>query len=96
MLGEGNSDLQGWGRAPGMVGHCGKALLRSKWLKGALMPPSVAGLCRAWLHPDRSTGMSLMHSPSLQACLGCPGMWPKAPPYLSCSLPILAQAPVGL
>lgn len=40
--------------------------------------------------------MSLMHSPSLQACLGCPGMWPKVPPYLSCSLPILAQAPVGL
>lgn len=45
VVGEGNSGLQGWGRALGMVGHCGKALLRSRWLKGALMPPSVAGLC---------------------------------------------------
>lgn len=40
--------------------------------------------------------MSLMHGPSRQACLGFPGMWPKAPPYLPCSQPILAQAPVGL
>lgn len=44
-MGEGNSGLQGWGRAPEMVGHCGKALLRSRWLKGALMPSSAAGLC---------------------------------------------------
>lgn len=40
--------------------------------------------------------MSLMHSPSLQACLGFPGMWSKAPPCLPCSQHILAQALVGL